>query len=162
MRGTWRSRRRSSSRAAQHARLVVRAEFVPGRSDRNVVAELPGASEEVVVVGAHYDSVWRGPGVIDNATGVEGLRRVAERLREGSHPRTLRFVAFGAEEIGLVGARRHVAGIRERGETRRVVGMVNLDCIGHGEKLELLCSPEALLERTRWPTASASRTATRS
>ena len=136
-------------REGQHARLVVRAAFVPGRVDRNVVAELPGASEEIVVVGAHYDSVWRGPGVIDNATGVEGLRRVAERLRNGSHPRTLRFVAFGAEEIGLVGARRHMARIRERGEARRVVGMVNLDCIGHGEKLELLCSPEALLERTR-------------
>jgi hypothetical protein len=136
-------------REGQHARLVVRAEFVAGRSDRNVVAELPGASAEVVVVGAHYDSVWRGPGVIDNATGVEGLLRVAERLHAGSHPRTVRFVAFGAEEVGLVGARRHVAGIRERGELARTVGMVNLDCIGHGEKLELLCVPQALLERTR-------------
>jgi aminopeptidase YwaD len=136
-------------REGQQARLVVRAEFVPGRLDRNVVAELPGASDEVVVVGAHFDSVWRGPGVIDNATGVEGLRRVAERLVGKSHPRRLRFVAFGAEEIGLVGARRHMAGIRERGETRGVAGMVNLDCIGHGAQLELLCSPEALLERTR-------------
>jgi hypothetical protein len=136
-------------REGQQARLVVRGEFVPGRRDRNVVAELPGASAETVVVGAHYDSVWRGPGVIDNATGVEGLRRVAERLRGGSYPRTLRFVAFGAEEIGLVGARRHVAGIGERGERSRVVGMVNLDCIGHGEKLELLCSPRPLLDRTR-------------
>ena len=136
-------------REGQTARLVVRAEFVPGRVDRNVVAELPGASDEIVVVGAHYDSVWRGPGVIDNATGVEGLRRVAERLAGRPHPRTLRFVAFGAEEVGLVGARRHVAGIRERGETPRVVGMVNLDCIGRGETLELLCSPESLLDRTR-------------
>jgi aminopeptidase YwaD len=135
-------------REGQHARLVIRAEFVGGRTDRNVVAELPGASDEVVVVGAHYDSVWRGPGVIDNATGVEGLRRVAERLGGRPHPRTARFVAFG-EEIGLVGARRHVAGIRERGELERTVGMVNLDCIGHGEKLELLCSPKPLLERTR-------------
>jgi aminopeptidase YwaD len=136
-------------REGQQARLVVRAQYVPGRSDRNVVAELPGASDEVVVVGAHYDSVWRGPGVIDNATGVEGLLRAAERLRGGAHPRTVRFVAFGAEEVGLVGARRHVAGIRERGELQRTVGMVNLDCIGHGEKLELLCVPRALLERTR-------------
>jgi hypothetical protein len=136
-------------REGQHARLVVRAEFVPGRVDRNVVAEVPGASEETVIVGAHYDSVWRGPGVIDNATGVEGLRRVAERLVGGSHPRTLRFVAFGAEEVGLIGARRHMAGIRERGATPSIVGMVNLDCIGHGESLELLCSPERLLARTR-------------
>jgi Peptidase family M28 len=136
-------------REGRHARLVVRGEFVPGRVDRNVVAELAGASDEVVIVGAHYDSVWRGPGVIDNASGVEGVRRVAERLAGGSHPRSLRFVAFGAEEIGLVGSRRHMAGIRERGETDRVAGMVNLDCIGRGEKLELLCAPEALLERAR-------------
>jgi hypothetical protein len=136
-------------RDGQHARLVVRATFVPGRADRNVVAELPGLSDEVVIVGAHFDSVWRGPGVIDNATGVEGLRRVAARLANGPHARTLRFVAFGAEEIGLVGARRHMAGIRERAECGRVVGMVNLDCIGHGEKLQLLCSLQALLERTR-------------
>jgi hypothetical protein len=136
-------------REGQHARLVVRGEYVAGRTDRNVVAELPGASDEVVVVGAHYDSVWRGPGVVDNATGVEGLRRVAKRLAGRSHPRSVRFVAFGAEEVGLVGARRHAAGIRERGELERTVGMVNLDCIGHGEKLELLCSPPPLLDRTR-------------
>jgi aminopeptidase YwaD len=133
----------------QHARLVVRAEFVAGRVDRNVVAELPGTGDGIVVVGAHSDSVWRGPGAIDNATGVEGLRRVAERLAGETPQHTLRFVSFGAEEIGLVGARRHVAGMRERGELERAAGMVNLDCIGHGEKLELLCSPAALLERTR-------------
>jgi hypothetical protein len=134
-------------RDGQHARLVVRGEFVPGRRDRNVIATVPGASEERVVVGAHFDSVWRGNGAIDNATGVEGLRRVAERLVGREHPRTLEFVAFGAEEIGLVGARRYVAEARERGELPQIVGMVNLDCIGHGDKLELLCSPAALLER---------------
>ena len=136
-------------RDGQHARLAVRGEFVAGARDRNVIAELPGATDEVVVVGAHYDSVWRGNGAIDNATGVEGLLRVAARLVGREHPRSLRFVAFGAEEIGLVGARRHVAGIKERGEIEQLVGMVNLDCIGYGEKLELLCAPDALLERTR-------------
>jgi aminopeptidase YwaD len=135
-------------RDGQHARLVVRGEYLPGRRDRNVIAELPGASDEVVVVGAHFDSVWRGNGAIDNATGVEGLRRVAERLVGGKHPRTLQFVAFAAEEIGLIGARRFVTEARERGELARIAGMVNLDCIGYGEKLELLCAPEALLERT--------------
>ena len=135
-------------RDGQHARLVVRGAYVPGRRDRNVVADLPGAGDEVVVVGAHYDSVWRGNGAIDNATGVEGLRRVAERLAGREHARTIRFVAFGAEEIGLIGARRFVTDAKERGELERIVGMVNLDCIGHGEKLELLCAPAELLERT--------------
>jgi hypothetical protein len=134
-------------REGQHARLVVRGEYVPAQRDRNVVAEIPGASDETVVVGAHFDSVWRGNGAIDNATGVEGLRRVAGRLIGREHPRTLCFVAFGAEEIGLIGARRFVTEARERDGLDRIVGMVNLDCIGYGTQLELLCSPDALLER---------------
>lgn len=134
-------------REGMRARLVVRGRFVPGLRDRNVIAEVPGESEETVVVGAHYDSVWRGPGAIDNATGVEGLVRVAERLVGRKHPRSLTFVAFGAEEIGLVGSKHYVAEAKSRGEAGRIVGMVNLDCIGCGESLELLCSPQALLER---------------
>ena len=130
-----------------HARLVVRGEFVPGRRDRNVIAELPGESEEAIVVGAHFDAVWRGPGAIDNATGVEGLRRVAERLVGRKHPRTLRFIAFGAEEIGLLGARRYVLDEKEAGRLDQIVGMVNLDCIGRGEKLVLLAAPAELLGR---------------
>ena len=134
-------------RDGMRARLVVRGRFVPGRRDRNVIAELPGESEETVVVGAHYDSVWRGPGAIDNATGVEGLVRVAERLVGRKHPRSLAFVAFGAEEIGLLGSKHYVNELKARDGTARIVGMVNLDCIGRGESLELLCAPQALLER---------------
>ncbi|HEY7397915.1 MAG TPA: M28 family metallopeptidase [Gaiellaceae bacterium] len=136
-------------RPGQHAKLVVRGSFVGGQRDRNVVARIPGASEERVVVGAHYDSVWHGPGAIDNATGVEGLRRVAAHFAGTEPPRTIELVAFGAEEIGLVGARRYVAAARDRDELRSIVGMVNLDCIGHGDALQLLCSPAAQLERTR-------------
>ena len=134
-------------RDGMRARLVVRGRFVPGLRERNVIAELPGESEETVVVGAHYDSVWRGPGAIDNATGVEGLVRVAERLVGRTHPRSLAFVAFGAEEVGLLGSKVYVNEAKSRGEARRIVGMVNLDCIGRGETLELLCAPQALLER---------------
>jgi len=104
------------------ARLVVRGEFVPGRRDRNVIAELPGESDEAIVVGAHFDAVWRGPGAIDNATGVEGLRRVAERLVGRKHPRTLRFISFGAEEIGLLGARRYVLEEKQAERLDRIVG----------------------------------------
>ena len=136
-------------REGMHARLVVRGEWVGGITDRNVVARIDGASPERIVVGAHYDSVWNGPGAIDNATGVEGLWRVAERFAGLQLSRSLELVAFGAEEIGLIGARQYIVDARERGSLGDVVGMVNLDCIGHGEKLELLCSPPALLDRAR-------------
>jgi hypothetical protein len=136
-------------REGMHARLVVRGEWVGGLRERNVVAEIEGASAERLVVGAHYDSVWHGTGAIDNATGVEGLWRIAERFAGRQLPRTLELVAFAAEEVGLIGARQYLVAARERGSLERVVGMVNLDCIGHGDKLQLLCSPAALLERAR-------------
>ena len=41
-------------------------------------SDIPGRGEGHVIVSAHYDSVWRGPGAIDNATGVEGVRRIGE------------------------------------------------------------------------------------
>jgi hypothetical protein len=129
------------------ATLRIRGRFVPGRRERNVVAELRGESEETVVVGAHFDSVWRGPGVIDNASGVEGVRRIAERLVGRTHPRTIAFIAFASEEIGLIGSQHLVWEWKVRGRLKNVVGCVNLDCIAHGDKLELMVGPDELRGR---------------
>jgi Iap family predicted aminopeptidase len=128
-------------------RLKVGGRFLPGRRERNVIADLPGRDEGHVIVSAHYDSVWRGPGAVDNATGVEGVRRVAEALSGRDLARGVRFVAFAAEEIKLTGSRYYVDEAILREELDQVKGVVNLDCIGHGEKLEVLASPHALLGR---------------
>lgn len=131
-----------------HARLRTAGEFVPGLRDRNVIARLAGASAETVVVSAHFDSVWRGPGIVDNATGVEGLLRVAARFAERADlPRSLAFCAFGAEEIGLTGAWHYVDEAKISGELDRTVGIVNLDCIAHGSRLQLLVGPDELTGR---------------
>jgi aminopeptidase YwaD len=129
------------------ARLRTGGRFVPGRRERNVIADLAGAADEIVVVSAHYDSVWRGPGTSDNATGVEGIRRVAERLGGGGHPRGIQFVAFAAEEIGLLGARHYVYEAKLAGFFDRIVGLVNLDCIAHGASLELMVNSVELRGR---------------
>ena len=134
-------------RDSARARLRSGGRFVHGLTERNVLATLPGANEEAVVVCAHYDSVWHGPGVIDNATGVEAVRRVAERLVGREHPRTVVFAAWAAEEIGLVGSRWFVQDAKNRGELDRYIGVVNLDCVAHGEKLMLMAAPPALLDR---------------
>jgi hypothetical protein len=127
------------------ARLRTAGRFVPDQTDRNVIADIPGASDEMVVVSAHFDSVWRGPGVVDNATGVEGLLRVAQRFADRTDlPRSLRFCAFGAEEIGLAGSYFHVAEAKISGDLDRTVGVVNLDCIGHGSSLVLMIGPDEL------------------
>jgi len=129
------------------ARLRCGGSLVPGLTERNVLATLPGASEETVVVCAHYDSVWRGPGAIDNASGVEAMRRVGERLIGRAHPRTVLFAAWAAEEVGLVGSRWFVEDAKYRGEIDRYVGVVNLDCVAHGERLMLMVAPAELRDR---------------
>lgn len=130
-----------------HARVRVSGRFVPGLTERNVVAELRGQSDDAIVVSAHYDSVWRGPGVIDNATGVEGVRRIAEQLSGHGHMRSLIFIGFAAEEIGCLGSRSWIFDAEVTGELKRIKACVNLDCIAHGERLELMASPEALQDR---------------
>jgi hypothetical protein len=130
-----------------HARVRVSSRFVPGCVERNVVAELRGQSEEAIVVSAHYDSVWRGPGVVDNATGVEGIRRIAEDLAGHGHMRSVIFVAFAAEEIGLIGSRQFLFDAQVTGELDRIKACVNLDCIAHGDRFELMASPKALRDR---------------
>jgi Iap family predicted aminopeptidase len=129
------------------ARVRVSGRFVPGCVERNVVAELRGQSEEAILVSAHYDSVWRGPGVVDNATGVEGIRRIAEDLAGHGHMRSLIFVGFAAEEIGLIGSRQFIFDAEITGELERIKACVNLDCIAHGDRFELMASPKALRDR---------------
>lgn len=127
--------------------MKVGGRFLPGRRERNVIADLPGREDGHVIVCAHYDSVWRGPGAIDNASGVEGVRRLAQALQARELQRGVRFVAFAAEEIKLTGSRWYVDEAKLRGELKEICGVVNLDCIARGEKLTVLASPDALLGR---------------
>jgi Peptidase family M28 len=128
-------------------RLRVGGRFLPGRRERNVIADIPGRLDEHVIVSAHYDSVWRGPGSIDNASGVEGVRRVAEQLVGCELERGVRLIGFAAEEIKLTGSRLYVDEAKIRGELAEIAGVVNLDCIARGEKLNVLASPAAMLDR---------------
>jgi Iap family predicted aminopeptidase len=127
-------------------RLRVGGRFVPTR-ERNVLAELPGESDETVIVCAHYDSAWRATGAVDNASGVEAMRRIADRLAGRRHRRTFLAIGFGAEEFGLAGSRFFVTDARTRGELGRVAAVVNLECLGRGERLELWAGPDELRER---------------
>jgi hypothetical protein len=79
----------------------------------NVIAEITGseAPEEIVIIGAHLDSWDTGTGALDDGAGV-GIVAAAARLilEAGERPRrTIRVVLFGAEEVGLVGARAYAS-----------------------------------------------------
>ena len=138
---------RHVSKDGMRVRLKVGGRFLPGRTERNVIADIPGRGDGHVIVSAHFDSVWRGPGAIDNASGVEGVRRIGEALARRDLDRSVRLIAFAAEEIKLTGSRYYVDEARLRGQLDEIVGMVNLDCIAHGEKLNVLASPETMLDR---------------
>jgi hypothetical protein len=74
---------------------------------RNVVASPPGEHGPLPLVAAHYDSVPASPGADDNASGVAALLRCARDAARLGAP--ARFVAFNAEEEGLLGSREFVA-----------------------------------------------------
>ena len=106
-----------------------------GQTLANVVAEIPGARrrEEIVVLGAHYDSAPGSPGANDNATGVAAMLALARRFSGSGAQRTLRFVAFTNEEppcyrTESMGSLVHARGCAGRGEN--VVAMLSLETLG--------------------------------
>jgi hypothetical protein len=78
-------------------------------STRSVIAELPGARDDaVVMLGAHLDSVLDGPGINDDGSGVAALLELAAALAGGEHEATVRLAFWSGEELGLHGATRYV------------------------------------------------------
>lgn len=110
--------------------------LVEGRTVKNLEMELIGSTlaEEIVLVGAHYDSVLGSPGANDNATGVAAVLEIARLLAGKAFKRTVRFVAFANEEppfflTELMGSRVYARRSRERGE--KIVAMFSVETIGY-------------------------------
>lgn len=107
-----------------------------GREAENLVAEVPGTEqpEEVLVIGAHYDSVKGSPGANDNASAVAALLALAGWLHKHPQPRTVRLIAFANEEPPFfmsddMGSQAYAADSRQGGE--RIVAMVSMDGIAY-------------------------------
>ena len=104
-----------------------------GNATANLVAKLPGETDEIVVVGAHHDHLGKGYlGANDNGSGVVGLLAVAQALRQrdAKPKRTVVFVTFSAEEQGLVGSSYFVAHPPAAVPLDKVVEYINLDMLG--------------------------------
>jgi Zn-dependent M28 family amino/carboxypeptidase len=96
----------------------------------NVFAERIGENNDnVVMAGAHLDSVLAGPGINDNGSGSAGLLEAAEQLANITPQNTLRFAWWGAEESGLVGSTNYVNGLSQA-EKDRIALYLNFDMIG--------------------------------
>jgi aminopeptidase YwaD len=110
-------------------------------SSQNVIAEKSGPGDAVVVLGAHYDTVPNISGASDNASGTAVLLTVAGELSRQSFPFTLRFIAFGSEELGLLGSQHYVDSLSDE-QQRRVKAMLNFDALGNGDSPGVLGSEE--------------------
>lgn len=96
----------------------------------NVIAESRrGDPNNVVMVGAHLDSVEEGPGINDNGSGSAALLEVAQQMAKVNVRNRLRFAWWGAEEAGLVGSTAYVADLSEA-ERARIALYLNFDMIG--------------------------------
>lgn len=111
-----------------------RQTFNSGAEVANIETEIPGDQKEIVVVGAHYDSVVGTAGANDNTTGVAALLELARMLRNRPLRRTVRFVFFVNEEppyfqtaeMGSV-----VYARRSRARNENIVAMLSLETIGY-------------------------------
>lgn len=110
-------------------RVEHRARY-PTMISANVLGEIAGVAspEERVVVGAHYDTQFEGPGAADNATGVASVIELAHRWADLEPIRTIVLAAWGVEELASWGSYSYVLG--HLAENSRTIGMINLDALG--------------------------------
>jgi Zn-dependent M28 family amino/carboxypeptidase len=109
---------------------------VAGKICENIETEVRGSRrpDDIIVVGAHYDSVQGSPGANDNASGTAAMLALARAFAKTHPARTLRFVASTNEEPPLfqtkhMGSRVYARRSRERGE--KIVLMLSLETIGY-------------------------------
>lgn len=103
------------------------------QTSQNVILTVPGRSDEVIVVGAHYDSVMF-PGASDNASGVALLLESAQRMQSIDNYYTIVYVFFGAEEVGLFGAYYFVHRLTQE-DHDNLLFMINADILLDGDEL---------------------------
>ena len=110
--------------------------ILKGRECYNLEVEITGLEkpDEIVVIGAHYDSLEGTPGANDNASGVAALLALARQFADKKTARTLRFVAFANEEPPYflsddMGSFIYAIRCRERNEN--IVAMLSLETIGY-------------------------------
>jgi hypothetical protein len=115
---------------------------VHGQACHNLEAEIPGTHPEILLIGAHYDSVFGSPGANDNGTGVAAMLALARRFSTRDKERrltqtpykTLRFVAFVNEEPPYflsdeMGSFIYAGRCKKRGD--KIAAMISLETIGY-------------------------------
>ncbi|HEV3100183.1 MAG TPA: M28 family peptidase [Candidatus Udaeobacter sp.] len=122
----------SFSRAGLHPRRD--SYELRGQACHNIEAEIRGARREIILIGAHYDSVFGSPGANDNGSGVAATLALARRFANRKTQHTMRFVAFVNEEppyflSGEMGSLVYAGRCKSRGD--KISAMISLETIGY-------------------------------
>jgi aminopeptidase-like protein len=104
---------------------------VPHAASPNVICTLPGIGNGVILVGAHFDHVRDGDGVVDNWSGASLLPSLYQSLSARPRQHTYVFISFTDEEKGFVGSDFYAKRLTN-GEVSRIQGMVDIDTLGLG------------------------------
>ena len=97
----------------------------------NVICTLAGADDSEIVVGAHFDHVEEGKGIVDNWSGASLLPSFLEGLSAIPRKHTIVFIGFSSEEVGLKGSDFYVKQL-SREHLAKIHAMINIDSIGLG------------------------------
>lgn len=122
-------------KAVENGKAEIR--LVAEHESQNVMAirEPEGGANDdtpIITFGAHYDTVPGAPGASDNTSGTASLLEIARAFANVDLDVKLRFVAYGAEEIGWQGAQYDVAEVLSEDQHERHIGMWNMDMTGTG------------------------------
>jgi aminopeptidase YwaD len=125
--------------------MKVKTEILDTYS-QNVIGTLKASkkasTKKTLILGAHYDGVDT-PAANDNASGTSTMLEVARALSHKKLNMNVKFIAFGAEEAGLVGSEYYVQSLQDK-DKANIVGMINMDMVGVGDTFNILtASPDA-------------------
>jgi Zn-dependent M28 family amino/carboxypeptidase len=104
---------------------------VPRQKQPNIICVLAGTTPGIIVVGAHFDHVPRGDGIIDNWSGAALLPSLYQSLAGNSRKHTFVFVGFTGEEDELRGSEFYVKSL-SKDKLSNIEAMINLDTLGLG------------------------------
>ena len=102
---------------------------VKGSKLPNVICTLPGTSEKVIIVGAHFDRVSQGDGVVDNWSGASLLPSLYEAIKKHSRQHSYIFIGFTDEERGEIGSHFYAREMTQE-QVAATDAMVNMDTLG--------------------------------
>ncbi|MFD9909759.1 M28 family metallopeptidase [Streptomyces sp. NPDC059063] len=121
-----------------------------GRVGYNLIADWPGGDpNQVIMAGAHLDSVSRGAGINDNGSGSAAVLETALAVSREQYKPTkhLRFGWWGAEELGMIGSRNYVSGLPGT-ERTKIKGYLNFDMVGSPNAGYFVYDDNAAIEKS--------------